>query len=442
MSSSFFEYHEPSIEQILILIAFFVALGIFTAAFEQYAGIGLLGQILVGGIFGTPLSNILAEDWLSTFLALGYLGLIGLVFEGGLSSRLDLLFANLGISTICAATGILAPIALSILFIHIVFGYTLLEGFIAGAALSATSLGTTFTVLKGATIDLRNARIGTVLSSAAVIDDVVALVLAQVITSLGGSDGSPLGWVIGRPVLSALGLALVTVPLSWLLRHRILPALRQLRSTILKLLKITHGENLAVMTILSSVWISIAAYAGTSILLGAYLAGVMVNYLDLTTPPAKLSHRATNTELDTHRVVVREPSFAETFEHRLGVAQTLGSWFFFASIGYCIPIRDLWQGTLVWQGIVYSNQHGSCLKRGIWPGILLGSGMVARGEIGLLIIQLGIVTSGKVSKEVFIVAIWAILLNTIVGPIAVRLVARYKGDAIMGGHWGFSHATL
>lgn len=43
---------------------------------------GLLGEIVVGIIFGKPLGAILHDSWEQTFLALGYIGLLLIVFEG------------------------------------------------------------------------------------------------------------------------------------------------------------------------------------------------------------------------------------------------------------------------------------------------------------------------------------------------------------------------
>jgi len=100
-----------------------------------------------------------------------------------------------------AATGVLFPIGLSYLLLYLGYGYgkfispTILgrawktephrkgpvETFIIGSALSATSLGTTFSVISSASreIDLSQTRVGSILVSAAVIDDVVGLVLAR-----------------------------------------------------------------------------------------------------------------------------------------------------------------------------------------------------------------------------------------------------------------------
>ena len=89
---------------------------------------------------------------------------------GGLLTSFKALKANLLLSAGVALTGIALPIALSFCLLPLT-GATLLEAFAAGAALCSTSLGTTFTVLS--TSGLVATRLGVVLSSAAMMDDVV-----------------------------------------------------------------------------------------------------------------------------------------------------------------------------------------------------------------------------------------------------------------------------
>lgn len=75
-------------------------------------------------------------------------------------------------------------------------------------------------------------------------------------------------------------------------------------------------------------------------------------------------------------------------------------------------------------------------KRGLWPGILLGSAMVARGEIGLLIVQIGYNSTSYVTNAGLDTAIWAILFNTILGPVVVGLLVKFKGSFLASGPWG------
>ena len=73
-------------------------------------------------------------------------------------------------------------------------------------------------------------------------------------------------------------------------------------------------------------------------------------------------------------------------------------------------------------------------SKGIYPALIVGLSMVSRGEIGFLIANIAFSTNVLTSKA-FIVTIWAILLNTILGPIAVGLMVKYVGTKLTDGLW-------
>jgi Kef-type K+ transport system membrane component KefB len=432
------------------------------------------------------LANILHAEWQETFLYLGYIGLILIIFEGGLSARIDLLKANFTLSMFGAATGVLFPIGLSYLLLYLGFGYGAVETFIIGAALSATSLGTTFAVIASASknVDLSQTRVGAVLVSAAVIDDVTGLVMSSVIHDLGqlsaGGDVN-LGWLIGRPIVASAAMAILTPVLTkWMFA----PLFRKYIEH--NFAKFDHLSNIMLMILVLSAFISIAAYAGTSILFGAFLAGAFLTYLPSKHPsgPFVVMSREQG-EREKHK----SPTFVHTFEcYCLDAQQYVLEPLFFASIGFAIPFLDLWTGQAIWKGVVYtllmlfakfivgawipawavikhdskkaeeshqpesnpengqvlekttsspySPTRNAALKSSLSPGLLLGMAMVARGEIGLLIVEIGYNNTSYVSSDGFITAIWAILLNTIIGPIFVGLWIKSKGDAIAKGPWG------
>ena len=63
--------------------------------------------------------------------------------------------------------------------------------------------------------------------------------------------------------------------------------------------------------------------------------------------------------------------------------------------------------------------------------------MVARGEIGLLIIQVGLNETPLLSEKAFVTAAWAIILNTIIGPVGVGLLLKRQGHVIYDDEsWG------
>lgn len=82
-----FIYHDPPIAQLLILSSYLFFLNCFDWAFEYLVSAGLLGQILIGIIWGSPLAEWLHVDWQETFVVVGYVGLLLVVFEGELASR-------------------------------------------------------------------------------------------------------------------------------------------------------------------------------------------------------------------------------------------------------------------------------------------------------------------------------------------------------------------
>ncbi|KAJ5569175.1 hypothetical protein N7450_011661 [Penicillium hetheringtonii] len=299
---------------------------------------GIIGQIAVGIIYGVPLANILEHHWQETFVTLGYVGLILIIFEGGLGARVDLLKQNFTLSMIGAATGVLFPIGLSYLLLYLGFSYGAVETFIIGASLSATSLGTTFCC------DQLYFRLGQPRRDS-------GLVMLSVIGDLGklsgGGDNVNLGWLIGRPIVASIGMAAVTpVVTKWVFA----PFFRKFIEH--RFARFDHISNIILMTLVLSAFIAIAGFTGTSVLFGAFLAGVFLTYIPSKHPEGPfvvLSREEGEREAD------KSPTFIHTFEkYLLGPQQYLMEPMFFSSIGFAIPLLKLWTGERIWKGIVYT----------------------------------------------------------------------------------------
>ena len=181
------------------------------------------------------------------------------------------LLDNLPLSTLVAGTGILAPIALSFT-LGPLSGATPLQCFAAGAALSATSLGTTFTILSAA--GFADTRLGVVLTSAAMTDDVVGLVMIQIVTSLGVGGGRVSGEAVGRPIGASVGLLVMVLVGCWGAK-KVLGG----RNVEWRMLAGKRG-NFVLQTGLLVGLVVAASYAGTSVLFAAFLAGAAVGWWD------------------------------------------------------------------------------------------------------------------------------------------------------------------
>lgn len=181
-----------------------------------------------------------------------------------------------------ALTGIVTPIALSFVLREL-SSATYLQAFAAGAALSSTSLGTTFTILS--TTNLITSRLGTVTSCAAMLDDVVGLVMVQVIANLqvgGGANTSLDPITILRPILVSIGFAVGI----WLLCSFCLPSILGYvmgscwdKMMLPKIMRTSQFAFL-VHTLILVGMVAGASYAGTSSLFAAYLSGVLVKWFD------------------------------------------------------------------------------------------------------------------------------------------------------------------
>lgn len=484
-------YVSPSLPTILSLFSFLILLNLFRYTLDTLLYCGLLGEIFIGVLYGLPLGG---SAWLSLPLQeavqiLGYLGLIALVFEGGLSTSASDLRKTVMISISVATVGLTLPIALSFLLLRFPFGGAYpspLAAFSAGAALCSTSLGTTFAVLTAA--GLRRTRIGVVLVGAAMMDDVVGLVMVQIIATLG--SGNVTAWPITRPIVASFGLLLVTLVITpWILRplldtastwlvlrdaseekRRFESGLDRFKTAFSN---IPHfGFMLATLVLVA--FVTIAAFIDASVLLAAFIAGGLVK----TLWHAPSSAGATTVSTDPAAEMYR------TYYHPV-VAYVLAPFFFVrlnvlyqrfktdsiqASMGFAIPIRNMFQGANVWKGIVYSilmvigkaavgsavyaeyfvckyrRRHPSTAQQpeevfqGVphVPALIISMAMVARGEIGFLIASLSsssgtltlqeadstVTKPASEDQQVFLVIIWATVVCTIIGPVGVGVVVR------------------
>ncbi|KAM0718665.1 hypothetical protein Q7P37_005736 [Cladosporium fusiforme] len=541
-------YHEPGIVTILIISSFLLLLNAINYTLDRIVYCGLVGQILVGTAWGVPGAQWLSQAVQESVMQLGYLGLILIVYEGGLSTSIPTLKRNLPLSATVALIGISAPIALSYV-LQAMLPITALQAFAAGAALCSTSLGTTFTVLS--TSGLTESRLGVVLTSAAMMDDVIGLVMVQVISSLG--DGADISAVtVVRPVLVSIAFAVIVPllcafvvgPTARLIQSHIIPS----GSERLKAALLSQRAKLVFDTAVLLILVTGSTYAGTSNLFAAYLAGAAISWLDgviadgrsgmhaSSLQPQNASAVSTSGSIDrninapeierpaaqTHAPVDVTGIFVYDFYFKPAVESILKP-FFFASIGFSIPITQMFGGSTVWKGFVYSalmifgkllcglalvritsmSTPISCIKtvwplktrsdadvkaskktkngrsavpletvpagnrnasasstsqtptngnfgstsesntantsrkrhvppqaRSLYPSLMLGSAMVARGEIGFLISSVaestgvfGAGTDGG-SSELFLVVTWAILICTIVGPLSIGLLVR------------------
>lgn len=165
-------------------------------------------------------------------------------------------------------------------------GATPIQCFAAGAALCSTSLGTTFTVLGSS--GLKTSRLGVVLTSAAMMDDVVGLVMVQIISNLGASTTSVSAVTVIRPLLVSVAFA-VCAPLACAFIVKPLTLWLNVQRR-----KRPSGWANRLLTKIETAWvihtaillgcIAASTFAGTSNLFAAYIAGACISWWDAEIP--------------------------------------------------------------------------------------------------------------------------------------------------------------
>ena len=107
-------------------------------------------------------------------------------------------------------------------------------------------------------------------------DSLIFLVTHPALNSISGESGGisgddNLGRIIGRPMVASIAMSIVTT------KYLFAPIFR--RFIEYHFARFDHISNIVLMTLVLSAFISIAAFTGTSILFGAFLAGTFLTYL-------------------------------------------------------------------------------------------------------------------------------------------------------------------
>ena len=336
--------------------------------------------------------------------------LILLVLEAGIDIDITMLKLIGTRGLIIAIIGSVLPIGIGIA-VAFALGIDTKGAIAAGCCFGPTSLGIAMNILRQGKII--NTPVGQLIVSAAVIDDMIALIILSLLSALAGPV-SVAELVI--PVISAflfLGLG-GYIALTWFPRlfHRYVLA------------KVRAEEKrapieLAVMLGLLLGLMPATYYARASFLMGAFLAG--------------LAFCRSN---DLHHIFVRQ------FKRLL---QWLMRIFFAASIGFQVPIRNFGDGTVIWQGLVFCvallgkiftgfivpnfNQTQRFTDVHLRDCLVTGFSMAAEGEFAFVIAVFA-VDSGIISINLYASIVLAVLLSTIIPPFALRFtISHYNKKA-------------
>jgi len=380
-------------------LALLIAIILLAAKAAGYLSVKLgqpsvLGELLVGILLGPSLLDLLHLPFITghlgeTIKELGELGVLLLMFIAGLELHLDELTRNTKVSAFAGIMGVLAPVALGT-GTGLLFGFELETALFLGLTLGATSVSISAQTL----MELRvlRSRVGLGLLGAAVFDDVMIILLLSIFLAVVSGGTSLVG------ILLILGKMILFLAASVAFGLYVLPKLVR----ITRRLPISQGVLSLAMVILLFYGVAAEVVGGMAAITGSFLAGLMFARCD------------------------------EKERLEQGVSALAYGLFvpiFFVSIGLAVNVRDLEGEALLLTAVIIivaiaSKFFGSGLGAR-WAGFTwreswqMGAGMVSRGEVGLIVANVGI-GAGLVSGSEFSAIVGMVLATTIVTPPMLR----------------------
>jgi Kef-type K+ transport system membrane component KefB len=367
----------------------------------------VLGELLVGVLLGPSVINILGLPFISssslgvTISDLSELGVLFLMFLAGLELHLGELTSHRKVSLLASVGGLLLSIGLG-WWGGRLFGLTANAALLLGLALGATSVSISARTLLE--MGVLRSRVGLSLLGAAVVDDILSILAFSVFLALTTGSGGFWGLVL-LTVRMALFLAAATAFGLWVLP----PLVRWIGR-----LSISQGVLAFAIVLLLLYGLAAELVGQMAALIGAFLAGLMF---------------------------ARTPEKGQIEQGITSLAYGLFVPIFFINIGLSIDLHSL-QINAVWLILVVTlaAMAGKILgaaagaRAGGLPGhesFQLGAGMVARGEVTLIVAAAGS-KAGLVDNGAYSAIVATVLLTTLVTPPLLRFAfTRLKPKAMV-----------
>jgi Kef-type K+ transport system membrane component KefB len=344
----------------------------------------VIGQMLVGVLLGPSLLNWVPMT--HTLSEMSSIGVVILMFAAGMETDLQQLRKHLLPSAVVATLGVVLPLGVMYLFGRSI-GTSNMESLFIGIVFAATSVSISVAVLREASV--LASRPGNIILGAAVLDDIIAVLLLGLFTqqTSGGNMGLKLLLQLGFFVLVYFG-GRYLVPIAMRLSKRLLIPL----ATPLTALAFCLGLA------------GLAEIVGLSDALGAFFAGIVV------------AQTKVRSEVDAAVNVVGNAVFIPIFFASIGLQLNLGAgmnWGLTAVLTLLAVLTKL-----------LGAGAGTRLTGGSWrDAYIVGAGMVSRGEMALIIAQLGR-SAGLLSGRYYAMIITAIVAATLIAPLLLRHALR------------------
>lgn len=366
----------------------------------------LIAGLLIGPAIWGPMTGgsfVPVKD--SLFLKqLAELGVVFIMFSAGLETDLKEL-KNTGLAaTIIALAGVVLPLGLGFLVGMVFFDFHDIHGILScvfiGIIITATSVGITVETLRE--MGKLKGKVGTTILSAAIIDDVIGIIILTFVIGMKDPTGGgmpPYMVIVNTVVFFVLAIG-VGIGLNFLFKWLIK--------------RYPNKRRVPILSLVVCLVYSFCAehFFGIADITGAYLAGIMLS----TTRERDYIER----KIDINSYMIFSPVF-------------------FARIGITTSFTDFNAGVLLFAAlfivagisgkVIGCGLAAQCCKFGMRDSCKIGFGMIARGEVALIVTQKGI--AAKIVPSLYLTpVILLVIVTSLLAPIVLKLL--YKNDMKKG----------
>jgi Kef-type K+ transport system membrane component KefB len=355
------------------------------------------GEIIAGLIIGPTLFDLVeAGDFLS---GMAEIGVILLMFSAGLETDIDKLKKSGVKATILACNGVAVPLVLGAVLYMGFYGFAapgsteFIRALFIGTILTATSVSITVQVLKE--LGKISTDVGTTIMSAAIIDDVIGIVVLTAVLGLKDPNANLIAVVIKTIAFFAL---------SFVVGIAIFKLMQKVEH------KWPHTRRIPIMGLALAFAMAYVAdrYFGVADITGAYVAGIILSSLD--------NSEYIDRKMDINSYMIFGPVF-------------------FASVGLQTNLKTVDMTILAFSAafvivgllgkVVGCGLVAKLLKYNTSDALKIGVGMMTRGEVALIVAQRGL-KAEIIDSRYFTAVILLIVLSSILTPIILK--AMYASD--------------
>lgn len=360
----------------------------------------VVGEIIAGLLIGPSILGLVDQS--DFILQMAEIGVILLMFSAGLETDLKELMKTGPIAALIACAGVFIPLVLGALYYMVFYGFApwgsneFYEAVFIGTILTATSVSITVQSLKE--MGKLKGRVGTTILSAAIIDDVIGIIVLTFVIGFKNPDSKPSTVVVNTILffVLAVGVGFISYKIfKWIDKRY--PHTRRIPIA-----------GLAYCFIMSYV---AEQYFGIADITGAYVAGIILCSIN--------DSEYIERKIDINSYMMFGPVF-------------------FASIGLKTDLNDVTGGILLFAvGFVIVGLISKIIGCGLMARICrfkgkdalkIGVGMMTRGEVALIVAQKGL-SMNLIDPVYFTAVILLIIVSSISTPIVLKfLYSRDKEE--------------